>query len=78
MKLSNKQFQTLCQDGPQSMADKLNESIVYVFFEDKFYTESQYRALCEKTKLAYDNEYTEEDWIKAKSNDTLTWFYPKK
>lgn len=78
MKLSNKKLQEKCQqEDPQKVADELNETIIHEFFEDKYYTESQYRKECEKVILAYKNEYTEEDWEKDKSNQHLTWFYPE-
>ena len=79
MKISSKKLQEKCQqEDPQKIADELNETIVYEFFEDKFYTEQQYRKECEKVVLAYKSEYTEENWEKDKSNQHLTWYHPSK
>ena len=79
MKISNKRLQEKCQEkDPQVVADELNETIVHEFFEDKYYTEQQYRKECEKVVLTYKSEYTEENWEKDKSNQHLTWFYPTK
>jgi hypothetical protein len=79
MRISSKKLQEKCQqEDPQKIADELNETIVYEFFEDKYYTEKQYRKECEKVVLAYKDEYTEENWEKDKSNQHLTWFYPSK
>ncbi len=79
MKISNKKLQEKCQEkDPQLVADELNETIVHEFFDDKYYTEQQYRKECEKVVLAYKSEYTEENWEKDKSNQHLTWFYPTK
>lgn len=74
MKVSNKKLQKLCDDDPQKMANIINEGIVYQFFEDKFYTESQYRKKLEKES---GQKYTDEQFEKAKSWDVLTWFYPQ-
>lgn len=76
-KISNKKLQELCDNDPQLVANELNESIVYHFFEDKFYTESQYKKECEKTALKYKSEFTDEIWEKEKSWDILTWFHPQ-
>jgi hypothetical protein len=79
MKISNKKIQEKCQqEDPQKVADELNEIIVHEFYEDKYYTEQQYRKECEKVVLAYKKEYTEENWENDKSNQHLTWFYPSK
>ena len=78
-KITNKKLQEKCQnEEPQKVADELNETIVHEFFEDKFYTESQYRKECEKIVLTYKKEYTDADWVRDKSNQHLTWFYPTK
>ena len=76
--MANKKFQEECQKDVQSIANKLNEAIVYHFFEDKFYTESQYKNECKKTVLTHKDEYTDEDWERDKSWDVLEWFYPEK
>jgi hypothetical protein len=79
MKISNKKLQEKCNnESPQKIANELNETIVHEFFEDKYYTEQQYRKECEKVVLAYKDEYTENDWERDKSNQHLTWFYPSK
>lgn len=77
MRISNKKLQERClQENPQAVADELNETIVHEFFEDKYYTEQQYRKECEKVILAYKDVYTEENWEKDKANPHLTWYYP--
>ena len=68
----------MCQEDAQSVANTIEEAIVYQFFEDKFYTEADYKKECEKCVLKYKDEYTNEDWEKDKSWDILEWYYPQK
>lgn len=78
MKMTKKKFQNMCREDVQSVANTIDEPIVYQFFEDKFYTESEYKKECEKCVLKYKDKYTDEDWEKDKSWDILEWYYPLK
>ena len=78
LKLSNKKLQERCWQDAQSVANEINEAIVYNDEEDKFYRESEYKKECEKVVLAYKDAYTEENWEKDKTNSHLFWYYPAK
>ena len=75
MKLSNKKLQEKCMEDAQATANELNEGIVYQFFEDKFYTDSQYRKKLEKESGGV--KLSDEDYEDAKNWDILTWYYPE-